>query len=79
MSDDHEPDAWRYEIRVRGRLDASWSEWFHGLTVTCEGTDTVLVGPLPDQAALRGILARVWDLGLTLVSLVRMEAGSGEG
>ena len=60
-----------YEIRVRGELDARWGDWFGDLTVTVEREDpplTRLVGPV-DQAALRGILNRLWDLNLTLVSV----------
>lgn len=59
-----------YEIRVDGYLDAQWQDWFDGLTVTREedGT-TLLFGPVPDQPALYGILRRVRDLGLPLVSV----------
>lgn len=59
-----------YEIRVHGRLEGeTWSEWFEGMTVTVVGSDTVLHGPLPDQAALYGALARLRDLALPLVSI----------
>ena len=59
----------RYEIRVEGHLTADWSDWFAGLTVRQEADgETVLYGPL-DQAALHGALAKVRDLGLTLVSV----------
>jgi hypothetical protein len=69
------PEAGRYEIRLRGRLDAHWAAWFDGLTVTDEidGT-TVLSGPIADQAALHGVLQRVRDLGLPLVSVSCLDA-----
>jgi hypothetical protein len=61
----------RYEIRVEGHLAADWSDWFEGLTVCQEmNGETVLSGPL-DQAALHGVLAKVRDLGLTLVAVNR--------
>jgi hypothetical protein len=59
-----------YEIRVQGRLDQRWSTWFEGLTISYEGDDiTVLRGPLVDQAALHGILIKVRDLALPLLSV----------
>ena len=62
-----------YEIRVKGHLDPKWSEWFEGWMVTAvEGGDTILSGPVVDQAALHGLLARVRDLNLTLISVVRI-------
>ena len=59
-----------YEIRIEGHLGSSWSAWFEGLEIsrTPEGA-TVLSGPLPDQAALHGVLMKIRDLGLTLVSV----------
>ncbi len=67
-------EAGRYEIRVQGHLDGRWSDWFDGLTVTREvdGT-TVLAGPVVDQAALHGLLQRVRDTGLPLVSVTPVE------
>jgi hypothetical protein len=62
----------RYEIRVDGVLDDEWSEWFGGLQVRNDGDQTVLIGTLPDQPALHGVLDRLRDLGLTLLSLRRL-------
>ena len=63
----------RYEIRLQGRLGDRWSAWFDGLALTTEddGT-TVLRGEVADQAALHGLLQKVRDLGLPLVSLTRL-------
>ena len=60
-----------YQIRVEGILDQAWSDWFEGLTITQHGDETLLTGPVRDQSALHGILARIRDLGLPLVSLIR--------
>ena len=68
-------EAGRYEIRLTGHLDARWAAWFDGLTVSHEGDGTTLIsGPIADQAALHGLLQRVRDLGLPLVSVTRVEA-----
>ena len=65
----------RYEIRVRGVLDAHWSAWFDELRITREPGDVaVLTGPVADQAALHGLLARVRDLALPLLSVRRLDA-----
>jgi hypothetical protein len=59
-----------YEIRLKGHLEARWVQWFEGLTITLEENgNTLLSGPLVDQSALHGILKRVRDLGLTLLSV----------
>ena len=65
-----------YTIRVKGHLDPRWSEWFQGLTVTqTESGETVLSGPVPDQAALHGVLNRIRDLGLRLLSVTSLPEG----
>jgi len=65
----------RYEIRVEGVLDQRWADWFGGLRVSNEGTQTIIFGLLPDQPALHGVLARIRDLGLCLISVHRLDAG----
>jgi hypothetical protein len=78
MSEQHPPaaggpEAGRYEIRLTGHLHERWAVWFDGLTVS-HGSDgtTVIRGPIADQAALHGLLQRVRDLGLPLVSVERV-------
>jgi hypothetical protein len=59
-----------YEIKIKGQLDPSWSDWFAGLQFTHLETDeTMLAGILPDQAALHGLLERIRDLNITLISV----------
>ena len=67
-------EAERYEVRLKGHLDAHWTAWFDGMIVSrqSDGT-TVISGPVADQAALHGLLQRVRDLGLPLVSVDRVE------
>jgi hypothetical protein len=68
-------EAGRYEIRLTGRLDAHWGAWFDGLTVSHEGDGTTVIsGPIADQSALHGVLQRVRDLGMPLVSVTRVDA-----
>jgi hypothetical protein len=61
-----------YEIRVEGILDQRWTAWFEGLDITSDQSHTVISGPVADQAALHGLLNRVADLGLVLVSVCRL-------
>jgi hypothetical protein len=68
-----------YEIRLQGQLDARWSDWFAGMTITLDNNgDTLLSGPLADQAALHGILKKVRDLGLILLSVNSVEPDNKE-
>jgi len=63
-----------YEIRLEGIVDSLWAEWFGGMTMTyMNGTETILIGELQDQTALHGILERIRDLGLNLISVRRVE------
>ena len=72
-------DAGRYEIRFTGHLDSRWADWFDGLNVSHEpGGVTVLSGLISDQAALYGILERVRDLGLPLLSVERIGTDAPE-
>ena len=65
----------RYEIRLRGHLDESWGAWFGDLAVTLEANgDTCLTGPVADQAALHGLLRKVRDFGLPLISVNRIQS-----
>ena len=75
---DHEPG--RYEIRLKGHLDARWADWFEGMSFThvSDGT-TSLSGPLVDQAALHGVLRNVRDLGLPLLSVIQVDAKPADG
>jgi len=64
-----------YEIRVKGHLDQRWSAWFDGMTITNEANgDAIISGPLVDQAALHSVLVKVYNLNLTLISVLRIEA-----
>lgn len=72
-------DAHVYHIRVQGRLDERWSGWFNGLVIRLESGDppvTSLRGLVVDQASLRGILIRIWNLNLSLISVNRVDDGS---
>jgi hypothetical protein len=66
--------AW-YEIRVAGVLDGWWAAWFDGLQISGQGEETVISGLLADQPALHGVLTKVRDLGLCLISVRRLDAG----
>ena len=63
-----------YQIKVKGQLDPRWSEWFEGLTISHEADgSTLLAGPVVDQAALYGILLKLHDLNLPLLSVILVE------
>jgi hypothetical protein len=65
-----------YQIRIKGHLGCGWTDWFGGLTITLEEDgDTLLTGPVVDQAALHGLLKKVRDLGMPLISVIRVEPG----
>jgi hypothetical protein len=68
-----------YQIRIKGHLDPHWSSWFEGLAITLEDNgETLLTGPLVDQAALHGLIKAVRDLGIPLLSVVCVNAGQAE-
>ena len=62
-----------YQITVKGRLGSQWSDWFEGMTIESEGAFTNITGKVLDQPALHGLLVRVRDLGLPLISVKRVE------
>lgn len=68
------PRAVRYEVCVDGVLDGQWADWFGGLQVTSDGTHTIIAGLIVDQPALHGLLAKIRDLGLCLVSVRRLDS-----
>jgi hypothetical protein len=64
------PPPGRYAIRIKGHLDQRWADWFDGLSFTHDGDGTTLLaGPLADQAALHGVLNKIRDLGLPIISV----------
>lgn len=71
-------DSAFYEIRVEGVLDSRWATWFGDLRVEREGTQTVISGPLADQPALHGLLTKIRDLGLCLISVRRLNPDGPE-
>ena len=65
-----------YQIRIKGHLGRRWTDWFDGLAITLEDNgDTLLTGPVVDQAALHGLLRKVRDLGMPLLSVIQLEKG----
>ena len=77
------PDQVVYQIRVQGRLDEHWTDWFNGMVVELEAQGdgppiTTLTVALADQARLRGILSQIWDLNLTVISVAPIEVRAGE-
>ena len=76
MATNRPPEPDQYVIRLQGRLPARWAAWFDGMTLTTEGDGTtVLTGPVVDQSALHGLLQRVRDVGLPLISVVQVGTG----
>ncbi len=67
--------AANYQIKVKGKLGSQWSDWLEGMSVTSEGSITTLTGKILDQPALHGLLVRIRDLGLPLISVERFESG----
>ena len=68
-----------YQIRLKGHLPDRWTDWFEGLTITLEDNgNTLLTGPVVDQAALYGLLRKVRDLGLPLLSVIRLQPGQSD-
>jgi len=68
-----------YQIRLKGHLGSQWTDWFEGLIITLEENgDTLLTGPVVDQAALHGLLKKVRDLGMPLVSVSPVEPGQAD-
>jgi hypothetical protein len=77
IEDHYEPE--RYEIRIKGHLDDKWANWFEGLTITREDNgETLLTGPVVDQAALHGVLRKVRDLGMPLLSVSRIRPSQAD-
>ena len=69
-----------YQIRIKGHLGHQWTDWFESLTITLEDNgDTLLTGPVVDQAALHGLLRKVRDLGLPLLSVIGVEPSLSTG
>lgn len=85
MSNEHSPDRdvgqpMVYQIRLKGYLGRQWTDWFGGLTLTLEANgDTLITGPVSDQAALHGLLRKVRDLGLPLVEVIQLDPKQANG
>lgn len=62
-----------YRIRIKGQLDDKWSDWFENMEISAEGEETILSGPVADQAALHGLLVRIRDLNLMLLAVEQIE------
>ena len=79
MNDTPTSNAQYYEIRLKGHLEARWVKWFDGLSITLDDNgNTLLSGPVADQAALHGLLKRIRDLGLPLLSVNTVEPDTKE-
>lgn len=83
MTEEHNPKTdptqpLVYEIRIKGHLGSQWEDWFEGMSVALEENgETVLTGPVVDQSALYGLVKKVRDLGLTLISVNQLDADEG--
>ncbi len=68
-----------YQIRIKGHLGHEWTDWFEGLTITAlDNGETLLTGPVVDQAALHGLLRKVRDVGMPLISVIHVPPGQAE-
>ena len=72
MSQTDAPETSVYQIKVQGQLDERWSGWFNGMAIAFDSDATTLTGAVADQSALRGILTKLWDLNLALISVHRI-------
>jgi hypothetical protein len=85
MSNQHSPEGEAdqplvYQIRLKGHLGRQWTSWFEGLTIAlADNGETLLTGPVVDQAALFGLLIKVRDLGMPLISVNRVKPGQADG
>jgi hypothetical protein len=68
----------KYRIKLKGRLDPKWSDWFEQMKISTEGGETILTGPVAVQAALHGLLRKVRDLGMPLLSVNRVNPGRAD-
>jgi len=68
-----------YEIRVQGWIGERWVNWFQGLLLTSDQNISILTVPVVDQSALRGIMNRIWDLNLTIISVIRLDKHTEKG
>lgn len=76
---DRDDSGMVYEIRLRGHMDRQWANWFNGMSITLEENgDTLLTGPVIDQAALHGLLRRIRDLGIPLLALTCIKNDEGD-
>jgi hypothetical protein len=85
MADKHNPapapaEPAIYQFRLQGRLGAEWGDWLEGMTISpAENGDTLVTGPVVDQAALHGLLRKVRDLGIPLLAVNRLQPGQADG
>jgi len=85
MADKHNPapapaEPAIYQLRLQGRLGAEWGDWLEGMTISpAENGDTLVTGPVVDQAALHGLLRKVRDLGIPLLAVNRLQSGQADG